>query len=416
VSGFGQTSRFATDAGESTILKILAIHNYYSQEGGENSVFRSQVNMLRKRGNLVGEYVRDSREIEDYKFSEKAAFFKTTFYASRTEEEIGEIVNREAPDVAHVHNVFPLVSPSVYIALEKAKIPIIQTLHNFRFLCPNGLFYTGGKVCELCKMGNTVHSIPRKCYRNSYTLSLLYATTIGCHRLAGTFEKIDHFIALSRFSAQKYLESGLFGAEKLSILGNFLPDPVQEPGSFTERENYLLYIGRLSSEKGVHVLLEALEGMPDTPVKVLGEGPQREELVRKAKQYQLNQVEFLGYLKGELKWDILRKAKATVIPSVCYENFPLTAVESMAVGTPVIASRLGGLSDLIDDNRTGYLFDPENPNDLRKCIDYIFMHPLASLNAGRAAREEFLDKYTEEKIGQQLESIYIQVINKKAQH
>jgi glycosyltransferase involved in cell wall biosynthesis len=389
--------------------KILIIHNHYQQPGGEQVAVEAQVALLRERGHPVVLYVKDNVVIEHYRPGQRVAFFPRTLFSQVTCREIRSLVVRERPSVAHVHNVFPLISPAVYRALKDAEVPIVQTVHNFRFLCPNGLFYTHGQICERCEYGNTFHAVRRKCYRNSCVLSALYALTIGLHRRWGTFGLIDRFIALTEFTAQKLVESGLVRRDEISVLGNFLPDPPPVPGSFEAREPYIIYLGRLSPEKGGETLLEAMAGLPNLGLKVIGDGPQAETLQAMAHRRRLHQVEFLGRVVGEVKWQLLRQALAMVVPSACYENFPFTILESLASGTLVVASNLGSLPYVVDDGKSGLLFRPGDSQDLRQKLAWLATHPHEALAMGRYGRQVVETRYSAEAHYRQLMGIYAEV-------
>ncbi|MBC7227789.1 MAG: glycosyltransferase family 4 protein [Thermoflexales bacterium] len=388
--------------------KVLVIHNNYQQPGGETVAVQAQISLLQQYGHPVTTYWRDNREIAQYRIGQKIAFFLNTLFSLKTFNEIRALVKRERPDVAHIHNVFPLISPSVYRALKKEGVPIVQTVHNFRFLCPNALFYTHGQICERCKYGNTFHAVPRKCYRQSYILSALYALTIAFHRRWGTFDLVDRFLPVTEFVAQKLLESRLTTANKITVLGNFLPDPLPAPGSFERRESYLVYLGRLSPEKGVEVLLEAMAGLPGVTLKIAGDGPQVNVLRDRARNKEI-WVEFLGHITGEQKWELLRNAMASVVPSVGYESFSLSALEAMAVGTPVVASRLGGLPYVIEDGQNGLLFRPGDDQDLREKLTWLISHPVEVLRMGQYARQVVEEKYSATAYYRQLMYIYEQV-------
>ncbi len=390
--------------------RILLVHNFYRQPGGEWAAVKAQISLLRERGHEVIVYTRDSAEIERYRLWQKVAFFPATVFSRRTYREVRDVIARERPDVAHVHNVFPLISPAVYRALKESGVPIVQTVHNFRFLCPNALFYTHGRVCERCKYGNILHAVRWKCYRRSYILSALYALTIGLHRRWGTFGMIDRFIALTGFTAWKLVESGLATPDKVSILGNFLPDPLPEPGSFEKRESYAVYLGRLSPEKGVEVLLEAVDGLPNLKVKVAGDGPQAGALRELARQRGLHQLEFLGRVVGKGKWDLLREAMAVVVPSVCYENFPFVALESLAVGTPVVVSNLGSLPYIVEDSKSGLLFRPGDAQDLRQKLAWLSEHSEKALAMGRYGRDKVGKRFSALAHYETLRDIYAEVV------
>jgi len=368
-------------------VKILLIHTQYQHPGGEQVAVEAQVSLLREHGHKVILYTRHNAEIERYGLLQKAVFFPAAVFSRRTYCEIRTIVTRERPDVAHVHNVFPLISPSVYWVLKDSGVPVVQTVHNFRFLCPNALFYTHGRICERCKYGNTLHAVQWKCYRQSYLLSGLYALIIGLHRRARTFNLIDRFIALTEFTAQKLVESGLTTHDKISVLGNFLPDPLPSPGAFEEREPYVVYLGRLSPEKGIEVLLDAVTGLPELRVKIAGDGPQSGTLQAFAQQRGLPQVEFLGRVVGEKKWELLRHATAVVVPSVWYEAFPFAVLESLTAGTPVVASNLGSLPYVVEDGKSGLLFQAGDSQDLREKLAWLVQHPAEALQMGRYGRQ-----------------------------
>ena len=367
-------------------MKILIVHNHYQQPGGEQVAVEAQRALLRGHGHDVLTYTRHNAEILDFGLRERALFFPRTLYSRRTYHELTELVRRERPDIAHVHNVFPLLSPAVYRALDDAGVPTVQTIHNFRFLCPNGLFFTQGRACERCSHGFTLHAVPRRCYRDSYVLSALYATTIAFHRRVGTFGLIDHFIALSPFSAAKLVDNGLVSRDRISVVGNFLPDPLPAPGP-AHRPPRVLFLGRLSPEKGVATLIEAAAHLPELTVGVLGDGPDAASLAALARSQGLVNVEFLGKVTGEAKWAAMRQARAVVIPSVWYEHFPFVLLESMATGTPAIASRLGSLAELIEDGQTGMLFRAGDSEDLAKKLHLLLTDGQGATAMGEHARQ-----------------------------
>ncbi len=390
-------------------MRILVVHDRYQQLGGEQAAVEAQTALLRARGHEVVLYGRDNAEVKQYDVWQQAAFFPAAVFSQRTYQDIKSFAARNRPDVAHIHNVFPLISPSVYRALQDAQIPTIQTVHNFRFLCPNGLFYTHGQICERCKHGNTLHAVRLKCYRQSYFLSALYALTIATHRRWGTFETIDRFIALTEFTAQKLTEGKLTTREKISVLGNFLPDPLPTPNLAGKREPYVVYLGRLSFEKGVQVLIETMAGLPDLNLKILGDGPLAGSLQELARESGSRNIEFLGYVGGEAKWQILRNAMAAVIPSVCYENFPLAALESMAVGTPVVASNLGSLPYVIEDGKNGLLFKAGDRLDLQRKLAGLMIQPSEVAAIGVDGCKSIELRFSAESHYRQLMAIYREV-------
>lgn len=392
------------------LSKILVVHNDYQQAGGEQVAVEAQLTLLREHGHNVMLYERDNAEIANYRLWQKAIFFPQTIFSWKTWQEVSRVVRNERPDVAHVHNVFPLISPAVYWVLKKSGVPIVQTVYNFRFACPNALFYTRGQICERCKYGNTVHAIIWRCYRQSYLLSALYALAIGLHRRWGTFEMIDRFVAPSEFTAQKIVESGLTTQDKVSVLEYFLPHPLPDQKLTVDSEQYILYLGRLSSEKGVEILLQAARGLPHLKVRIAGDGPLTVPLQAMARSWGLRHLEFLGRVVGNEKWRLLRRALTTVVPSLCYENSPFSALESLAVATPVVASNLGSLPYVVEDGKSGLLFHPGDGEDLREKLAWLAAHPEEALAMGRYGRQVVETKYCAGAHYKRLIEIYSEVV------
>ncbi len=391
-------------------MKVLVIHCRYRQPAGEAAAVRAHIDLLRQHGHEVILYTRDNREIDQSGIGRKAVIGLETVCSKRTVREIEALVERERPDVAHVHNVFPLISPSAYTAPARAGVPVIQTVHNFRFLCPNGLFYTHGRICERCKHGNVLHAMRWRCYRNSSTLSALYALTIGLHRWLGTFRTIERFIALTPFTAQKLVEGGIATEDRIRVLGHFLPSPLPEPGSPARPAPRIVFLGRLACEKGVDVLVDAMSDLPDVALTVLGDGPLEQSLQATCRDTGLRNVEFLGYVGGEEKWRHLRGAAASVVPSVWYETFCLAAVESLAMGTPVVASNLGSLPYVVEDGKSGLLFEPGDSLDLRRKLRWLLENPGQAAAMGRFGRQTVETRYSAEAHYRGLMALYSEVV------
>jgi glycosyltransferase involved in cell wall biosynthesis len=387
-------------------MKILLCHNFYQQSGGEDVAVLALKTLLEAKGHRVIFYAEDNRKIEKYGALQKIGFFPRTIFSVRTYRRLRRIAAQEKPDIAHVHNVFPLVSPALYVALKRAGLPVVQTIHNYRLMCINGLFLRDGLICERCKSGQFFSGFRFKCYRNSYTLSGLYALAIGGHRRWGTFNLIDHFIALSQFSAIKIADSGVAEVSKISILENFLPTPLPEYDEADLANPYLVYLGRLAHEKGIFTLLEALCGLTSLRLKVMGVGPLQDAIENYIDDHRLENVEMLGFIDGEEKYRILRRALCCVVPSECYENFPYAVLESAAVGTPVVASRIGGLAAIISDGETGCLFTPGNSAELRGKLELLAGSPELVTRMGRQARQQVETRHTPDAHYEKLMNIY----------
>lgn len=346
-------------------MRILQVHNFYRIPGGECGVVHAEKSLLESRGHDVRQYTRHSSEVSDYGAVRKARAYIQIPYSFEVERDLVRALRREQPDVVHVHNVFPLLSPSVYRAIKKQNIPVVQTVHNFRFLCPNGQFFVDGRVCLDCMERGLWSAVHKRCMQNSYVVSLAYATAIGMAWASGNLpDNIDQFVALNRFSADK-LSAGGIPADKISICGNYIDEALS---SVTPKRAYVLYLGRLSREKGLLTLLHAWKGVEGVALKVAGTGPLEAELRDTAKTLGLSRVEFVGYVSGPEKENLVREALCTVVPSEWYENFPLTILEAYALGTSVIASRIGGLPEMVEHGNTGLLFEPGNSDELSRCI------------------------------------------------
>jgi len=391
-------------------MKILLCHNFYQQSGGELVAVLALKSLLEQRGHNVVFYTKDNLEVKEYNKKQKIAFFPRTLFSQDTYHSLYQIVAREKPDIAHVHNVFPLLSPAVYIALHRARIPIVQTVHNYRLMCINGLFLRNGQVCERCLGGEFFSSFRFKCYRESYLLSGLYALTIGGHRRWGTFDKIDRFIAMTSFVAEKLLESGLVKLEKISVLGNFLPTPLPEDGLPDLQDPYIVYIGRLSREKGLMTLLDSLRDIKSLRLKVMGTGPLDAEMKTYIHSHNLQNVEMVGFVSGEEKYRLLRGALCCVVPSECYENFPFVVLESAAVGTPIVASGIGSLGILVSGPKMGMLFSPGDSSDLRDKLERLAAEPDMAIHMGQKARQWVETEHTSDAHYAALMKIYEEVI------
>jgi glycosyltransferase involved in cell wall biosynthesis len=392
-------------------MKILFIHDFYQGFGGEDAVALAERRLLGERGHQVVYYTRHNNEIKQYKFWDKVAFFPRTLYSLRTRREIEALVRAHKPDVAYIHNVFPLISPSVYHTLYRLRVPTVQVVHDFRFWCPNGIFYTHGQACERCKHGNYLNALARRCYRNSYTLSALYSASVGLNRLRGLLGKIDGFVCLTEFSKQKLLESGV-AAERIFLKPNFTVAPPVDSVHPGRGNRHVLYLGRLSAEKGLWTLMHAFERLPSVMLKVAGTGPLEAVLKEYVQNKAMKNVIVLGFRDGREKSELLANSLFTVLPSEWCENFPLVALEAYAAGKPVVGSRLGSLPHVIEENKSGILFQPGCVDDLVNKVRYLLDRPDEADRMGRYARSLVETTYSPAACYQRLMSIFSSVCNR----
>lgn len=385
-------------------MRILLIHNFYQQPGGEDRVFDSEKALLIARGHQVFEFTKHNDEIRQYNSLQKIALMGKTIVNKAVQRELLQAAQAQQPDILHFHNTFPLISPAAYSVGKTLNIPVVQTVHNYRFFCANGLFYRDSRVCEDC-FGKRFPfpALIHACYRNSRLQTLPAAVMQAYHQRQKTWQKqVDAFIVLTEFGKEKFLQAG-FPAEKVFVKPNFI-DP--DPGYSKEPREYALFVGRLSEEKGVETLLTSWQSLPEIPLHIIGEGPLSEKLRRAAAEKRSTKVEFWGRKPPEEVNAALRKTLFLVVPSECYETFGLAAAQAYACGVPVIASRLGAMAEIVQEGRTGLLFIPGNAEDLAAKVQWAWEHPREMQEMGRNARAEYETRYTAEQNYRILMEIY----------
>lgn len=376
-----------------TFPRILVVHNSYQWRGGEDVVAEMEIALLRQNGHEVQTYSRHNNVIESMS---KVAVAQETLWSMRTMNDLGKCITAFNPDLIHVHNTFPLVSPSLFWTAAKRNLPVVQTLHNFRMLCPQAMLLRNQRVCEDCIGTLPWRGVVRKCYRNSTAQSAVLVSMLALHRALGTYRhKVSRYIALNRFCRDKFVEGGL-PRDRISIKPNFVdnPAPIDTPRAGG------LFVGRLSQEKGIDVLRGALERLPGKIIDVIGEGPESDRVQIHAR------LRGLGVKTRSEIMAHMQRSSYLVVPSIWYETFGLVLVEAFACGLPAIATRLGAMQELIDDGRTGLLFTPGSSVDLANKIAWAESHPEEMLRMGRNAREEYLEKYTPQRNYEQLMEIY----------
>ncbi len=391
-------------------MKILLAHNEYQQPGGEDVVFRQEVQLLSHFGHDVVKYVRTNHEINQYSSFRRLLLPMQMIWAEDTRQDISRILEEEKPDIVHVHNTFTQTSPSIYAECRKAGVPVVQTLHNFRLLCPAATFYRNGHVCDECVTHSLWRSVIHGCYRDSRPDTAAVAAMLATHRRLHTWTKnIDTYIALTEFARQKFICGG-FPAEKVCVKPNFLAPDL---GLGTQAGGYALFVGRLSPEKGLHTLLRAWRVFNETiPLRIVGDGPLRVELEEYIEQNSLSSVRLLGRLSREKTQEAIKGARFLLLPSECFENFPMTVVEAFASGTPVICSRLGAMQEIVEHQHTGLHFNPGSSEQLADSVAWAWAHAARMRAMGMAARREYELKYTAEKNHSQLMDIYQRAMRK----
>jgi len=347
------------------------------------------------------QYTRHNSDIAAYSLLQKASLLARTTWNLRTYSDIRALIREHHPDIAHCHNFLPLVSPSAYYACRSAGVPVVQTLHNYRLLCPAGTLFTNGERCETCSR-SPAHAVRRGCYRNSRLQTAAVSLMLGTHRLRGTWTRaVDAFLAPSAFCRDYFVAAGLPPA-KVHLKPNFL---ARDPGQRTHRGDYALFVGRLSPEKGVLEMIEAWRQLPEMKLLIAGDGPLYYE-ARGAAERTNGLVHLLGQLTPDQTLAHIKAARFLVFPSRWNEPFGMGLLEAAACGVPAIASRIGAIPELVADHRTGLLFDPDNFSELVERVRWAWTHSAEMDEMGSAARQLYLLNFTAEKNYDVLMNIY----------
>lgn len=385
-------------------MQILSIHNNYLIRGGEDESRVAEEQLLRETGHQVDVYEEHNQRIAELSATDTAI---RTIWSQESYEIVKQQLQKSAYNIVHVQNFFPLISPSVYYAARSQNVPVVQTLRNYRLLCPNGLFFRDGQVCEDC-LGQffPISGMVHNCYRQNRAATTTTAMMLMLHRFLGTWmHQVNLFVALSEFARNKFISAG-FPPEKIVVKPNFV-DP--DPGMGEGQGGYALYVGRLSVEKGLDTLLQAWEHLNcSIPLKIVGDGPLSSLVV--AATQQSPHIEWLGRKPLPEVYDLIGEATMLIFPSKWYETFGRVAVEAFAKGTPVIAANLGAIAELVEDEYTGLHFRPGNAEDLASKVDKFLSKPQSHVQRMRkAARAEYEQKYTAQQNYHRLMNIYQQV-------
>ena len=399
-------------------MKILIAHNRYQQVGGEDKVVSAEAAMLARGGHLVELLAFDNEEITGP--LSKAAAVASAFYSRPSYRRTAQALASFQPDVLHVHNFMPTLSPAVFFAGSAAGVPIVQTLHNYRLICASAMLFRDGEVCEDCvERGSFLPGIRHACYRGSRVGSAVIGGAMALHDTLGTWrERVERYIALSEFAAAKLGQSRV-PPEKIRIKPNFVPDP----GELASREGrggeaaapFALFVGRLSQEKGLDTLIGADEsGLLPLPIHIAGDGPLRER-VEDASRRPGSQLIALGRQSEAAVMALMQRASVLLVPSLWYEGFPMVIVEALSLGLPVIASRLGGLPEVVEDGVCGLLHTPGDPAALGFALRrFTSLGPEGERTMRAAARRRYLERYSVSRNYQLLMAIYAEAIESAA--
>jgi len=387
-------------------MRILCVHNQFQKYAGSDAVAAADERLLAEHGDVVT-YSRHSNEIQSANQLQRLRMGMDALYSRRTVREITDIVERFHPEIAYVHNVFPLISPSLYDVLYRLRIPSVHIIHDYRLLCPNSRFYVNDQVCESCKMGNFWSAVGKRCVRGNVAYSALYASSLYLNRQMGLLRKIGGYICLTEFTKNLLMEARI-PENKLYVCPNHIDTSAITPQFGGGR--YVLYLGGLYRDKGVLTVAKAFAKLPDIPLKIVGTGVAEGELRDFIASHKLANVEIIGFKAGQEKLEYVRNSMFTMCPSHYYENFPLVVLEAFASGKPVIASAEGALLSIIQSHQTGLFFKSEDGDDLAAKVRWLYDRPDQIESMGRTARKVVETKYDSQMRYPALEAIFKDVI------
>lgn len=355
-------------------MRILIVHNYYKIPGGEDTVVANEKKLLESYGHEVYLYTRNNHEMDFYRKLQKIMLPFNTVFSLKSYKEVLKILDEKQIDIMHVHNTVCVISPSVYYAAFKRRIPVVQTIHNFRILCPAATFLRDGKVCEECVDMGLFHACQHACYRNSRLQTFALAFTESLHKTIGTYKKLN-YICLTDFNKDKLLRINsnrrFINENKVYVKPNFVMS-IQKNIPFNERKNQVVYAGRLDVTKGIKVLFQAWKEISKYELVVCGTGPLEIWCKEYIEKYNIPNIKMMGFLSNQKVIDIISESKATILPTLWYEGFPMVLVESFACGTPVIGSNFGNVGSLIVEGENGFSIDPTSPTSIIKKVNELY--------------------------------------------
>jgi glycosyltransferase involved in cell wall biosynthesis len=386
-------------------VKILLAHEYYQVPGGEDSMFRAERELLRNAGHDVVTYEVHNDDVGDG-LRDRVGVALATPWSRKTLRALRTLLARERPQLAHFHNTFPLISPSAYRACREAGVPVVQTLHNYRLVCPGGLLQRAGAPCEDCVGHSLAPAIVHRCYRGSLAGTAVVAAMLLFNRARSTYANdVDRYIVLTDFG-REILERGGLPRSKLVVRPNGL---TEDPGAGDGSGGFALYAGRLSPEKGVATLLRAWREVPGVPLMIAGDGELRGELEAAARDARID-VRFVGHRAHAEILALMRSAALVVLPSEWYEGLPVSYVEALACGAPVAASRIGSLGEILRDGENGAHFPPADPPALAAAVRGLLADPARLGRTRTANRRLFEERYSPVAALRSLEAVYRSVI------
>ena len=386
--------------------KILIVHNYYQLPGGEDTVVANEKKLLEDNGHEVILYTRHNSEIKEMNLFQKMLLPFAAIFNIRTYADIRKIIRTENIDIVHVHNTLTLVSPSVYYAALRERRPVVQTVHNFRLLCPGAVFYRDGHICEDCVSGGLKCAVKHKCYRGSRMQTLLCVINTKIHRLTGIYGKLN-YICLTEFNREKLLKLKQIKTDKVFVKPNFTFDESLSGQaaivSETDRKNQVVFVGRLEKLKGIDKLLRVWKGLDNSAPRLIvcGTGPLEEWCEKYVSDNKIN-AEFKGFTANMEIKNILGESKAMILPAQSYEGFPMSILEAFSVGTPVICSNMGNCGYIVEEGVNGSKLSFDNADN----ADDVYAAIKQCRTLFESTYKTYIEKYSAEENYKRLMLIY----------
>jgi len=380
-------------------MKIAVVHNEYGRISGEEIVIANLAALLEKRGISVLRFSRSSEEIADKRLGKISAFF-SGIHNPFAESAFGAFLQNNRPDVVHIHNLYPLISPSILPVCKAFGVPVVMTVHNFRLACPNGLLLSHGEICHHCLGGQEYWCVLRNCENNIFKSTGYTLRTAAARILRRYYDNVDYFICLSVFQRDLLIKEGL-ARDRVSVVANPVSIKVVHPLSAVKKNN-VLFAGRVSREKGIAPLFEAARLCPDIPFVVAGNWQAMPEVRELAPR----NVTLLGAVPSEKLGTLYENARLFVLPSVWYEGFPTVLLEAMSHGLAVVCSSIGGLPEIVENGVTGLLFEPGNAKELAARIQTLWQNPELCKKLGEAGRQKLNAEYNADKLVDRIIGVY----------
>lgn len=382
--------------------KVLIVHNYYQIPGGEDTVAANEKALLEQNGHKVILYSRNNSELKNMNIFQKLMLPVNTIFNLKAYKDIKKIIKNKHIDIVHVHNTLNLISPSVYYAAIGCKVPVVQTVHNFRFLCPGATFYRDGHICEDCVKNGLMCSIKHSCYRNSKIQTLACVLNMKFHRMTGIYSKIN-YICLTEFNKKKLLQLHDIRKKNIFVKSNFINNSHKIIPS-DKRKNRIIFAGRLDKLKGVDILFEAWKQIGNNGIELVicGTGPLETWCKKFIRNNKIKNIKIQGFVPNTEILGLIADSKALVLPTQWYEGFPISIVEAFSVGTPVICSSLGNAGNIVKEGINGCKFKCNSIYGLIEAVSRLSEYK----NIYESTVEEYRNKYTMKKNYQKLIRIY----------